>query len=96
VIRRIEFPGSRPGNPLVNALVIAGGALVFAALVLFSLLAFLVVAGLVALLAAVIGVRTWWLRRRRPGTPRPRATGEVIEGEYRRVPTRGDERHAGD
>src|SRR5690606_7159146 len=65
-------------------------------LVLFSLLAFLVVAGLVALLAAVIGVRTWWLRRRRPGTPRPRATGEVIEGEYRRVAARGDEREAGD
>lgn len=68
---------------------------------LFATLAFLVVAGVAALfgvfiLAAVIGlgailavvvtVRVWWLRRqlRRSGGDQITSSGTTIEGEYRR------------
>lgn len=87
--RRIEFRGGPPDNPLLHALALVGGALLFAALVLFSLLEFLVVASLIAVLAAVVGLRVWWQRRRAAGRAEsgepPGASGQVIEGEYRRV-----------
>jgi hypothetical protein len=96
VIRRIEFRGGPPGNPLLHALALAGGALVFAALVLFSLVAFVVVASVIALLAAIVGIRVWWSHRRavrRASSMEPPAgAGHVIEGEYRRVATGGDSR----
>lgn len=99
MIRRIEFRRGPPGNPLLHALAIAGGAVVFAALVLFSLFAFVVVASVVALLAAVVGLRVWWhgrraARRASPGEPPVSGAGQVIEGEYRRVSS-GPERRRG-
>lgn len=97
MIRRIEFSGKPPGNPLLNALVIAGGALAFAALVLFSIVAFLVVTSLVALLALVVGLRVWWRSRRwrAHGAGQPAPPGGVIEGEYRHVPSRGENERQG-
>jgi hypothetical protein len=97
VIRRIEFPKGPPAHPLLNALLVAGGALVFAALVLFSLLAFLVVTSLVALLAGVVGLRAWWhgRKRRRFAPPERTEPGQVIEGEYRQVSGREDEGQGG-
>lgn len=94
--RRINFSGVSSGNPLVNALVVAGGVLALAALVVFSIIAFLVIACIVIVLAGIIGIRLWWqgrkLARRAEHRQDSSATGSVIEGEYRRVPSRRNER----
>jgi hypothetical protein len=91
VTRRIDPPARPFASPLLNALAIAAGALAFAALVLVSLVAFLVIASLIAALAAVVGIRAWWQRRRQGGRRAgPAPAGRVIEGEFRRVPSRGD------
>lgn len=99
MVNRLRFPGKPPANPLLNALMIAGGVLVLVALVVFSILAFLVVASVVAVLTAVVGLRLWWQSRRlsqRAGRGPAHGTsgGRVIEGEYRRMPAHpedGDE-----
>lgn len=94
--RRISFSGVSSGNPLINALMVAGGVLALVALLVFSILAFLVIACIITVLAGIIGIRLWWRRRklarRAEQRQEPGTTGSVIEGEYRRVPSRRDER----
>lgn len=74
---------------------VVGGVLAFAALLLFSLIAFLVIASVIIVLAGIIGIRLWWQRRKllrgADRRPPPDAPGNIIEGEYRRVPSRRDE-----
>jgi uncharacterized iron-regulated membrane protein len=75
------------------------GALAVGAAIVFGFFIFLVLAGLVIVLAAIVGLRIWWAGRklrkleetaakRTPG----RAAGaqKVIEGEYHVVSTRRD------
>ena len=79
----------RHDNPLINALLIVLGALAMAALLVVGLVAFVVLGGIVVTLAALAGLRFWWLNRRfgRQGarTVRRRDVkrGALIEGEYR-------------
>lgn len=87
--------GFPAGNPIANALVIVVGALAIAASVVLGFFAFVVVASLVAICAAILGIRAWWFRHA-PGRTAPqadapqrgaesgnRAKGNVIEGEFR-------------
>ncbi len=81
----------RPGNPLVNALVIVLGALAIAASLVLGFFAFVVLATVFIMFAAVVGIRLWWLNwrfgRQRAGTQgKPGGQdADLIEGEYRVV-----------
>ena len=79
----------RHDNPLVNALLIVLGALAMAALLVVGLVAVVVLGGIVVTLAALVGLRFWWLNRRfgrqaaRAARRRDGKKGALIEGEYR-------------
>lgn len=98
--RNIRFENVSAGNPLANALMLVVGALAAGAAILLGFFAFVVLAGIVLVLAAIVGIRLWWFSRklkreaRRPSA-RPSAahdeqasSGRVIEGEYTVVSTR--------
>ena len=83
--------GFPAGNPIANALVIVVGALVIGASLVLGFVAFIVLSVILMILAAVVGIRLWWFRRKyaktagdgKPGEPR--GSSGVIEGEYRVV-----------
>ena len=83
--------GIPAGNPLANILVIIVGTIAIAASIVVGFFAFVIVAAVVLVLAAIIGLRVWWFRRklaRNPGSqagPSSDPGGGVIEGEYRVV-----------
>ena len=82
-------------NPLANALVIIVGVLTIGVLFVVGLMAFVVLAAVVAVLVAVIGIRVWWLRRKLGGkmaAPQARQSESitVIEGEYEVIPGQKD------
>ncbi|HEX5787350.1 MAG TPA: hypothetical protein VFY03_04185, partial [Woeseiaceae bacterium] len=56
--------GFPAGNPIANALVVIVGALAIVASIVLGFFAFLVLAALLAIFAAIIGVRVWWFNRR--------------------------------
>jgi len=82
--------GFPAGGPIANALVVIVGSLVIAASIFVGFFAFLILGSLLLVLAAVVSIRLWWLRRKiatgpLPGTStRPGAAGtrQTIEGEY--------------
>ena len=81
--------GFSAGNPLANLLIIIVGALAIGASIVLGLFAFVVLSGVILVMAAVIGIRLWWYNHKfqqaSPGTtspPEARSTGGVIEGEY--------------
>ena len=88
-----QFPA---GNPLANLLVVIAGALIVGVSVVLGVFAIITLGGLVLILAAVIGVRVWWMKRKmrkqfasgvseqssKPGSV------EIIEGEYHEISTR--------
>jgi len=88
--------GIPAGNPIANALVIIVGALVIGASIVLGFFAFIVLAGIVLVLGAIISMRVWWLNRRlaRAGhatsTTGQTVRHRVIEGEYHVV--KGDEK----
>jgi protein-S-isoprenylcysteine O-methyltransferase Ste14 len=81
------------GNPLANILVVIVGAIVIGVSFVLGIVALIALASALVVLAAVIGVRLWWLNRRirrqrghSAKTSSPSATNSaVIEGEYRVV-----------
>ena len=81
------------GNPIANALVVIVGALVIGASVILGVVAFVAIGGILLVLAAVLGIRMWWLARKLPKQARParpqsqsrRADSTVIEGEFKVV-----------
>jgi uncharacterized membrane protein YphA (DoxX/SURF4 family) len=83
-----QFPA---GNPLANALVVVVGAVVIGVSFVLGLVAFVALASAVLVLAAIIGVRVWWLNRKlghhqknHMNQNSKSATGtEIIEGEFR-------------
>jgi len=91
-----HFPA---GNPLANVLVVIVGALVIAAAVVLGVVAFVALGGIILVLAAVLGIRMWWLGRKLPkhgaaaGWRGRSGPGEntVIEGECRVVSEDRDE-----
>ena len=78
--------GFPAGNPIANALVIIVGALVIAASIVVGFFAFLVLAAALLVMAAIIGIRLWWFRRKLARTPAAGPAsgkpGQAIEGEY--------------
>ena len=84
------------GNPIANALVVVVGALVIGASVVLGFFAFLVLAGIVLVLGAIVSLRVWWFNRklRREMGKQPSQPGSarlhVIEGEYHVV--KGEEK----
>ena len=85
-----QFPA---GNPLANALVIIVGALVIAVSFVLGFVALVALLAAAAVLAAVVGVRVWWLNRKLGGRQKNHVNqkGEtvsgtkIIEGEFRVV-----------
>jgi len=78
--------GFPAGNPIANVFVIVVGALAIGVSIVLGFVALVVLGGVVAVLAAVIGLRMWWFNRKMrgkrpqsPGTPPPAG---VIEGEF--------------
>jgi uncharacterized membrane protein YphA (DoxX/SURF4 family) len=88
--------GIPAGNPIANALVVVVGALVIGASIVLGFFAFLVLAGIVLVLGAIVSLRVWWFNRklRREMDKQPTRTDSarlhVIEGEYHVV--KGDEK----
>ena len=84
------------GNPLANVLVVVVGVIVIAASIVLGFFVFVILASAILVLAAVFGVRLWWLRRRigksaGRTTMDGRATvRETIEGEYQVVIKKDD------
>lgn len=91
--RRRQFP---VGNPLANALVVIVGIIVIALSLALGFVVFVGIAGFMLIMAAVISVRAWWLKKRfgastgaeQQKTSRRQETYRVIEGEYREVRSR--------
>ena len=95
--RRRQLP---VGNPLANALVVVVGAIVIAVSFVLGVFAIIALASAVIVLAAIVGVRFWWLQRKVRARQKNHvnqnggstASGEVIEGEFRVVdPDNGQE-----
>ena len=61
------------------------GALAIGVSVVLGFFAFIVLGSIVAVLAAVVGLRLWWLNRKLRGQRPPDSSSGVIEGEYRVV-----------
>ncbi len=81
------------GNPIANALVVIVGALVIGASIVLGVVAFVAIGGILLVLAAVLGIRKWWLERKlpkharsaRPQSQSEPSDGTVIEGEFQVV-----------
>ncbi len=89
-LKQRHFPA---GNPLANALVVVVGVLVIAVSFVLGLVALVALVTAAIVLAAIIGVRVWWLKRKLGAGQNytanhngESATGsEIIEGEFRVV-----------
>ena len=83
--------GFPAGNPIANVLVIIVGALAIGASIVLGFFAFVIVGSIVLIMASIIGLRVWWLKKKFGGQiPRPdgntrRQASGVIEGEYKVV-----------
>ena len=88
--------GFQAGNPIANVFVIVVGALAIGASIVLGIVAFVVLGSIIAVLAAVIGLRIWWFNRKlrsKAGQTAERsqtAHGGFIEGEYHVVEGDGD------
>ena len=83
-MRQSSARGSFPaGNPIANVLVIIVGALVIGASIVLGFFAFLILAAIVLMSAAVVGLRVWWLKRKM-------ASGGAVNGEAETVVRRID------
>ncbi len=83
--------GFPAGNPIANIFVVIVGALAIAAMMVLGFFAFVIVSSIVLVMAAIIGVRVWWFKRKlgkqTPSGESSSSTspGGVIEGEYQVV-----------
>lgn len=80
--------GIPAGNPIANVFVVLVGALVIAASLVVGFVAFVILGSIVAVLAAVVGLRIWWFNRKlrrgksAPGKTSTESSDSVIEGEF--------------
>jgi hypothetical protein len=83
--------GFPAGNPIANIFVIIVGVLAISASIVLGFFAFVIVGGIVLIMASIIGLRVWWFKQKMSGQTPPgsertsAAKGGVIEGEYRVV-----------
>jgi len=88
-----QFPVA---NPLANVLIVIAGIIVISLSLALGFIVFIGFAGFMLAMAAVIGVRAWWLRKRfgkptgdeQASKSRQQETHRVIEGEYHEVRSR--------
>jgi protein-S-isoprenylcysteine O-methyltransferase Ste14 len=88
-----------PGNPIANVIVVIVGMLTIGAFIVLGVVAAVALGGVVLVLAAILGIRMWWLGRKMPKqhrTPSGQqhsspADNSVIEGEFQVVATDRDE-----
>ena len=79
------------GNPIANIFVIVVGALAIGASIVLGFFAFIVLGSIIAVLAAIIGLRVWWFNRTLRSQMKSKSArgeqspGEFIEGDYRIV-----------
>ncbi len=81
------------GNPLANVLVIVVGAIVIGVSFVLGLVAFVALLAAAVVMAAIIGVRVWWLNRKLGPRQKsyvnqkrgPSSGSEIIEGDFRVV-----------
>lgn len=86
------------GNPLANILVVVVGVVIIAVSFVLGLVAIVALASALLIMAAIIGVRIWWLKRKIGGRNHRQASPNmnrsrrqnVIEGEYHVVQTKRD------
>ena len=87
---RYTFSNFPAGNPIANAVVIIVGAIAILASIVVGFFAAVVLGAALLILAAFIGIRVWWLRRKlsrsgsdsRTGMAVGRSSTQTIEGEY--------------
>lgn len=85
-----QFPA---GNPLANALVIVVGVLVIAVSFVLGIVALVALIAAAVVMAAIIGVRVWWLNRKLGARQKSHVNqqgesataSKIIEGEFRVV-----------
>ncbi len=86
------------GNPIANLLVVIVGVLTIGAFIVLGVVAAVALGAVVMVMAAVLGIRMWWLGRQlpkqgrtanRPGHTRP-SDNTVIEGEFQVVSAEQD------
>ena len=84
------------GNPIANVLVVIVGIIVISLSLALGFVVFIAIAGFLLVMAAIISVRTWWLKRRFGATRADEQVHRrgrheihrVIEGEYHEVRSR--------
>ncbi len=85
--RRTDFR-TPTGNPVTNGLVMVAGLAAIAASIIVGFFAFVIIGGLLLVLAAILGIRMWWyrfkLRRTSDTSPQHASRNDpsMIEGEY--------------
>ncbi len=90
--------GLPAGNPIANLFVILVGTVIIAASIVVGFVAFLILGSIVAVLAAAFGLRVWWFNRglkrhkETPNVDAGQSGGGVIEGEFRVVENRREDR----
>ena len=93
---RIRYGRFPAGNPVANALMAIVGALAIGAAIVFGFFVFMLLAGIIVVLAGIVGIRIWWVGRslRKLHETAAKASADsdsetgVIEGEYHVVATR--------
>lgn len=80
--------GFPAGNPIANALVIVVGALAIGVSLVLGFFAFVILASILVIFSAFVGIRLWWFnrklqrRQREAGKHAGEAPGGIIEGEF--------------
>lgn len=93
----LHADGPAPRHPLLRALALVAGGLVFVFAAMLGAMVFLAILGLTAVAGVILALRTWWLRRRlratyRRGDAEWLNVGRVIEGEFRTLDPDGRRR----
>ena len=89
--------GFPAGNPIANALVIVVGGLVIGVSLVLGFFAFVILASILVVFSAFVGLRLWWfnrkMRRRHRDAPQNGngPGGGVIEGEFRVIESQRNE-----
>ena len=89
MIRQTSNRHISTGNPIANILVVIVGVLTIGAFIVLGVFAAVALIGIVLLMAAILGIRMWWLGRRSPAQPR-RATAHAQNGTADNTVIEGD------
>ena len=90
--------GLPAGNPIANVLVVIAGVLAIGVFIVLGFFAFVALSAIFLVMAAIIGVRVWWFKRKlqkssptESGSSGRSSVHGVIEGEYHEVQKDRDE-----